>query len=182
MRYLQTAVEHNVRKKRAMYLIQASNQNDWSVASSLLQQVALYLDSRKKGLWSQKQVDESELRKNYKLNELFFLTDSSNILGMVFIQESDPLFWPEVEDNESIFLHKLAVLPSYKGRGFGRCIIELSIDIARQRGLNWVRLDCDVRPELTKYYENHGFSLVNFVKIGNFEVARFELFLSSISA
>jgi GNAT superfamily N-acetyltransferase len=165
-----------------MNLIQASDENDWSVASSLLQQVALDLDLRNKGLWSQKQVEESELRKNYKLDELFLLTDSSNILGMVFIQESDPLFWPEVEENKSIFLHKLAVLPGHKGRGFGRCIIELSIDIARLRGLEWVRLDCDVRPELIKYYEKNGFSLVNFAKIGTFEVARFELFLSFISA
>ncbi len=160
-----------------MHLIQASDESQWNVASNILKQVALDLDSRNKRLWNQQQLEEEELKKTYKLEELFFLTDSTRIIGMVFIQSCDLLFWPHVNQGESLFLHKLAVLPANRGNGFGRCIVELAVGVARRRGLSWVRLDCDVRPELTQYYEGLGFSLVDVVKVLSFEVARYQLFV-----
>ena len=98
-----------------MNLICAKSENDWVIARDILLQVIEHLNKNGKKLWSYKQAEIADLKSRYRLEELFFLSSENEVCGMVFIQNIDPIFWSEIEIGESYFLHKLAVLPRFRG-------------------------------------------------------------------
>lgn len=160
-----------------MKLIRAEFEGDWELAKEVLLQVIENLDRNKKSLWTVQQADIVELKRHYRLEELYFLRSENEIYGMVFIQHKDVLFWPEIETEDSYFVHKLAVLPQYKGQDYGYKILDFILEIARINKINYVRLDCDPRPELISFYENYGFSFVSNIWVGVHPVAKFELLI-----
>ena len=48
----------------------------------------------------------------------------------------------EANDNETVVLHALRVLPEYGGRGYSKQLVQHAIDTARERNLKSIRLDC----------------------------------------
>lgn len=157
-----------------MKIVQSTNYDDWNMASSILGEVIDWLNSEKKPLWSKEQVSVKGLQKSYKLTELYFLKLGSEIVGLVFIQTHDPLFWPEMNGSDSIYIHKLCLLRAYKGRKHGFKAIELLKELGASMGRQYMRLDCDVRDNLLSFYKSNGFHLVDYRNVQGFNVARFE--------
>lgn len=155
-----------------MNIRQANNQDDWVRASELLIRVVEYLGKLGKPLWTKDQVSVAGLQRSYQLEELYFLFESQCV-GVVFLQEQDPLFWPEITEQDSLYVHKLAIAPSFFG--IGSLAMKAVIQEAERRGCRWVRLDCDDRPELHRFYLGNGFELVDFKNVDAFEVARYQL-------
>ena len=155
---------------------QANVDKEWLTAAQLLQGVTAHLNEIQCPLWVEQQVSVQGLKSSYKIEELHFIVDlSGSTVGVVFLQDSDPCFWPELQSLDSLFVHKLAVAPAYKGRCYGRHIIQLIVAEAERRGLQWVRLDCDDREPLHLFYQNNGFKLVDIKRMQQFIVARYEL-------
>ncbi len=161
-----------------MKLICANREEDWLIASNILLDVIHHLNQTGKPLWAKYQADTAHLKGTYNLNELHFLRSEDVNFGMLFIQKTDPLFWPEVQPNKSYFLHKLAVLPQFKGRGLGYKILNSVVDLARINGVSYVRLDCDPRTELTSYYQNFGFTFVSNTTANGIPVVKYELLIN----
>lgn len=158
-----------------MKIVQSNKYDDWDLAASILGEVVEWLDSEKKSLWTQEQVSVSGLQKSYKLTELYFFKLEEEIIGLVFIQTNDPLFWPEMNGFDSIYIHKLSLIHAYKGRSYGFKAIELIKELGATMGCKYVRLDCDVRDNLLAFYKGNGFKLVDYRNIQGFDVARFEI-------
>lgn len=158
-----------------MKLISATSEDDWVIASDILLDVIHHLNKTGKSLWAYHQADTAHLKETYKLNELHFFRSENEIFGMLFIQQTDPVFWPEVAPHESYFVHKLAVLPQFKGKGFGYKILNSVLELARINGMKYVRLDCDPRAELTSYYQNYGFTFVSNATVNGLPVVKYEL-------
>lgn len=157
-----------------MKIKQASSEREWEQASRILLDVVDRLDRLGKSLWTEKQVSVSGLKNSYKLNELYFL-DQAGLAGVVFLQTSDPFFWPELTDDSGLYIHKLAVLPARSGEQLGKQALNTIIDYARENGCKWVRLDCDDRPELHNFYKSAGFTLVDIQQMEEFRVSRYQL-------
>lgn len=136
----------------------------------MLNSVAADLKLKGFGLWVETQVEVSELKKCYKLDELYFARKDGQVVGLVFLQEHDDKFWLEMMVGESLFFHKLAVLPEFRGRDLGYEIIERIVEDAINRGL-----DCDNRPQLRRFYERYGFEMVDQKIIDTFNVVRYQL-------
>ncbi|WP_428241147.1 GNAT family N-acetyltransferase [Gynuella sp.] len=132
------------------------------------------MDRTNKSLWTEEQVSVNGLKNSYKLSELFFIYESG-LAGVVFLQNSDPFFWPEVTESDSLFIHKLAVLPARSGEQLGKEALNTITDYTKERGFKWVRLDCDDRPELHNFYKRSGFALVDIKQMGKFRVSRYQL-------
>lgn len=152
----------------------ASGSGDWLKASDILQAVVQCLDGAGRSLWSSGQISVNGLQAVYQLEELRFIVVDGGEVGILFLQRQDPLFWPELTDNHSLFIHKLALHPSAMGKALGRLAVQAVIDEALQRGLQWVRLDCDDRPNLHNFYRSLGFEQVDLKRIEMHRVARYQ--------
>jgi GNAT superfamily N-acetyltransferase len=101
--------------------------------------------------------------------------------GTFKFQLSDPMFWPELEGDDSAFLHRLAVRRKFAGLGVSTAMLDWAEDRARSLGRSYLRLDCDARrPRLRAVYERHGFALHDETRVMGesgqiFETARYEL-------
>ena len=150
---------------------------DWGSASEILIDVVQSFNDRGTLVWPEDQISVDGLKESYKLEELFIAHHKSKPLACMFLQESDPYYWPEITDDSSMFLHKLAVLRAFKGTGVAQQMMQWASEYAQRQGKSWLRLDCHGgRPKLRQVYESFGFTLVDRGAIGEFEdVARYEL-------
>ena len=102
---------------------------------------------------------------------------------MFRLQTSDLVFWPEMADGTSAYLHKLAVHPSKQGQGFAHRLLRHAVDLTRARGVEFLRLDCiGDRPKLRAVYERFGFAHHSQKLLGGQVFDRFELNVSDIEA
>ena len=149
---------------------------DWGTASEILMDVVEWLNAKGEPLWTKEQVSVEGLKSSYQIEESFIAFHDNKPIGCRFLLESDPFFWPEVQDDSSIFLHKLAVLWKFKGKGVAQEMLLWASEYAKRRGKSWLRLDCDGgRPKLRQVYESFGFSFVDRGPVGEFDVARYEM-------
>lgn len=165
-----------------MNIRQASNHLDWISAAALLSRVAKHLENIGRPLWNEVQVSVEGLQSSYQLDELYFMQAASEVVGVVFLQESDPYFWPDVVDQESLYVHKLAIEPSLSGEGYGSRAVSAVVKHAENEGFRWVRLDCDDRPKLHEFYQSCGFELIDIRQIESFQVARYRLTINLCGA
>lgn len=86
---------------------------------------------------------------------LGFVGDES--AGTFILQPDDPIFWPDAPD-DALYIHKLAVLRRFAGRGVGRELIAWADGQAVRAGKEFLRLDTPTEnPVLRRYYEEMGF-------------------------
>ena len=156
-----------------MYLEQAKNIKDWQAASKLLLDVMENLNHQHLTLWNESQLTLDGLKKQYKDDELYLVKNQGTLEGVIFLQEIDPYFWPELTSRDSLFLHKLAIHPKHKGFNKGTELIRLAEQEATKRGLTWLRLDCDDREPLHNFYQCNNFQLIDIKIINQFTVARY---------
>ena len=72
----------------------------------------------------------------------------------------------DANDNETVVLHALRVLPEYGGRGYSKQLVQHAIDTARERNLKSIRLDCIEGNDIPqKMYMSFGFKYVDKVEI-----------------
>ena len=72
----------------------------------------------------------------------------------------------DANDNETVVLHALRVLPEYGGRGYSKQLVQHAIDTARERNLKSIRLDCIEGNDIPqKMYMSFGFRYVDTVEI-----------------
>lgn len=158
-----------------MKLRQANCESDWNLANEILGAVVRRLDTIGKSLWTESQISVEGLKNSYCFAALHFLVEEDQTIGVVFLQTSDPEFWPELSDCNSLFFHKLAVHPQYRGTSKGKAAVACIIDYAKTNGFAWVRMDCDDREELLSFYESVGFSCVSTEQIDGFNVVKHQL-------
>ena len=150
---------------------------DWSTASEILIDAVQWFNARGTLVWTEDQISVDGLKLSHKIEESFIAYHNNSPIACMFLQESDPYYWPEIQDDSSLFLHKMAVLRKFKGTGVAHQMLEWASDYAKRQGKSWLRLDCHGgRPKLRQVYESFGFSLVDRGPVGEFEdVARYEL-------
>jgi GNAT superfamily N-acetyltransferase len=100
--------------------------------------------------------------------------------GAIRFQEQDLLFWPDIPQADSAFVHRLVVRRAFKGQGVSQALLAWSVARARSLGKQYLRLDCDAdRPKLRAVYEAFGFRLHSYRQVGPYYVGRYELPVAS---
>lgn len=57
------------------------------------------------------------------------------------------------------FLLEPTVTPEFRRRGIGRALVARAVDVARERGMDWVHVDYE--PDLVSFYHACGFASTN---------------------
>lgn len=83
-------------------------------------------------------------------------------MAMVFsVAYSDKIIWRHMDEGDAIYLHRIVVNPSFKGKRLFGNILEWSIEHCKQKGLRHVRMDTwAANPTIINYYKTFGFKFV----------------------
>lgn len=120
-----------------------------------------WLTSINKRGWTEEDIMWTTLSKHYQISDFYVVVQDEGIVGTFILVDVDPIFWPQLEKGESLYIHKVCVHRDAAGSGVSKVILDYFKEEGRRRGLKDVRLDCRTeKPELTTFYEGHGFELV----------------------
>jgi ribosomal protein S18 acetylase RimI-like enzyme len=94
----------------------------------------------------------------------------------MILQWYDPVFWPQANEFEAGYIHKLCVREKYTGRKISRLMVDFAVDECRERGIHYLRLDTGWgNKRLCELYESLGFVKVDKYMLGDRAFALFEM-------
>ena len=153
---------------------------DTQEALKIMKEAASWLIEKGEPLWLLYDIDE-EAFKNPKKDFIVLYEDGQSTAAMILNRSGNGL-WPD--DKDSVYIHKLAVKREYAGQGYSLNMMEYAIDFCRQKGIRFLRLDCDAKREkLCRLYEKSGFNRVatkhfSTKKYGEMEAACYRIDIS----
>ena len=108
-------------------------------------------------------VDQESIAQDIAHGRHYKLLIEGEVACMFCIWDTDELIWREHGGGKAIYLHKITTADGYRGRGLLKRIIEWCEAYARERDLQYIRLDTWARNEkLKNYYVLHGFEIVDY--------------------
>lgn len=127
-------------------------------------------------MWVEGELEEERVRAEAVAGMFVVAEVDGRVAGAMRFQLEDRLFWPDVDDIDSAFVHRLAVRRACAGQGISTALLEWAVDRARTLGKRYLRLDCDAdRSRLRALYERFGFRLHSYRQVGSYYVSRYEL-------
>ncbi|WP_165749972.1 GNAT family N-acetyltransferase [Cellulophaga sp. Z1A5H] len=97
-------------------------------------------------------------------NRQFKLMIEDEIACVWAITYSDPEIWKEDDGISSIYIHRIATNPSFRGNNYVKIIVEWAKTFARDK--KFIRMDtCGENQRLIQHYQNCGFSFLGIIKL-----------------
>jgi GNAT superfamily N-acetyltransferase len=150
--------------------------DELEVFSGLICGVAQELEDQGQKLWDQEWLQPQALLDTYGLESMHLGRINGEAVATFVLLETDPDFWPDILEGESIFIHKVVVARDWKGQNLSSQILDFAAQQVRERGKKFLRLDTDAtRPALCNLYEKYGFTRVGEGEFGRFQMALYEL-------
>lgn len=148
---------------------------DAAVIEDILIEAAAWVDALGVVMWEEGELESRQIAADVQAGQFFIAHINGDPAGVIRFQLADRLFWPDLPEGDSAFVHRLAVRRRFKGLGVSQALLAWSVDRARTLGRRHLRLDCDEsRPKLRALYEAFGFRFHSFRQVGAYYVARYE--------
>jgi len=126
-------------------------------------------------MWVENELAEEHVATEVDRQQFFVTECGGEVAGVVRFQLQDQLFWPDLDTDDSAFVHRIAVRRRYAGRGISTVLLRWAVARARSLGKQYLRLDCDAeRTRLRAVYERFGFRLHSYRQVGSYFVSRYE--------
>ncbi|MGA9212599.1 GNAT family N-acetyltransferase [Kaistella sp.] len=101
-------------------------------------------------------------------NRQFKLIIENKIACIWAVTFNDAQIWEERENNDAIYLHRIATNPEFRGNNFVQIIADWSKNFAKKENKKFVRMDtCGQNDRLINHYKNCGFSFLGMRKLKN---------------
>jgi ribosomal protein S18 acetylase RimI-like enzyme len=148
-----------VKREMELYAIVNTEIKDLHFIYSLFEEAISYQKRKGYSVWAG--YDKEVLKKEIETKQQYKIVINNTTACIFSICYSDEIIWRERDKGDSLYLHRIAVNPVYKGqKQFGR-ILNWCVDYAIKRKLQHIRMDtCEDNPTLVKYYESFGFRIV----------------------
>lgn len=149
---------------------------DVPAIEAMLVEAARWVDALGVVMWEEGELDSQRIAGEVAGGQFFIAEVAGEPAGAVRFQLDDPQFWPDLEEAESAFVHRLIVRRAFKGQGVSTALLDWAASHARTLGKRFLRLDCDAaRPKVRAVYERYGFRLHDYRQVGAYYVARYVL-------
>jgi ribosomal protein S18 acetylase RimI-like enzyme len=126
----------------------------------LLEEVAEWLEARGIKQWrpGNFRLSAEYYAESIRLEEVQLAFAGEQLVGTLRVLLREPVVWPEVVEDDAVYVHSLAVRRAWAGRRLGGRLLDWAADRAASLGRQWLRLDCvsDNR-FLRDYYTRAGF-------------------------
>jgi GNAT superfamily N-acetyltransferase len=163
-------------------VIRRAGTGDARLVGDMLREAASWVDAQGPVMWDEGELSPIAIAADVEAGQ-FFIADVDGVpAGAVRFQLHDPLFWPDLDGDDSAFIHRLVVRRAFKGQGVSTALLQWAVSHARALGKRYLRLDCDAsRGKLRQLYEGFGFRLHSFRQVTSYYVARYVLPLDEAS-
>jgi GNAT superfamily N-acetyltransferase len=149
------------------------------LVASVLTEASVWLERRGMPLWEARDVDNVAVAGEVASGSYALAFEADSAVGTVRVTLEDPLFWPDAEVGEAVYVHRLAVRRSHAGGRVSGVLLAWASARATEIGRRLIRLDCDAkRPRLRAIYERLGFNHHSDRMIGAYFVARYQKVLA----
>lgn len=113
---------------------------------------------QKVGTNSWKGFEVSMVEKEIAEKRHFVIWDEGVISATFVITFNDAIIWKEADLEPSVYIHRIATHPDFRGRNYVQQIVDWTINFAKAKNLKYVRLDTTSGNErLNQYYVKCGF-------------------------
>jgi GNAT superfamily N-acetyltransferase len=130
-------------------------------ALRVLREAAAWAISRGVEVWTDAELREQDFVTAAGLGQLVMGFCGGRPAAAMLLQPSDAVYWPNAAPHSALYLHKIAVLREFAGRGWLTRLIDFAANEARDRGIPHLRLDTLCKSPLQDLYARHGFALVD---------------------
>jgi GNAT superfamily N-acetyltransferase len=155
--------------------IRQARPQDAESVIAILAEAAEWLKQRGMSMWREDELLPARLAADVGAGLFFVAEWEGQTAGVVKFQLEDSLFWPDVPQNQSAFVHRLAVRRQFAGGGISSALLRWAVERARSLGRDYLRLDCEAsRPRLRAVYERFGFRHHSDRQVGPYFVSRYE--------
>lgn len=101
-------------------------------------------------------------------NRQFKLLMDNKIACIWALTYSDVQIWEDSKNDSSIYIHRIATNPEFRGNNFVQVIVDWSINYARKQNKQFIRMDtCGKNERLINHYKNCGFNFLGIKKLKN---------------
>jgi GNAT superfamily N-acetyltransferase len=162
--------------------IRQATSRDADAVAGILREAACWLEELGMGMWRDDELLPTAIAAEVE-SGLFFLAEcDGETAGTIRYQLEDQLFWPDVAQDDSAFIHRLAVKRRFAGGEISSALILWAIARTHGLGRRYLRLDCEAsRERLRAVYERIGFRFHSDRQVGPYFVARYEYDVTQIS-
>ncbi|MCF2447722.1 GNAT family N-acetyltransferase [Dyadobacter sp. CY345] len=117
-----------------------------------------------------KGFERSLIEKEISEERQYKIVVDQTIVCVFAIDYNDPLIWGERDKDPSIYIHRIATNPDFRGQFFVKKIVEWAKNHAKAIRKKFIRMDTGSGNEkLNSYYERCGFKYLGVVTLGNSE-------------
>jgi hypothetical protein len=142
-------------------IIRKADNNEVEILLKLWIEKARSLHEQGKGLWNVDQFTDENLKNNYDDPVYYICYDNQNIIGGFILIEYDRKYWPDKDEGNALYLHKLFVCNGFNGMGYSKMILDWVKDFGLGLGKDYIRLDYDHgRAAIKKLYTDNAFAVV----------------------
>ena len=135
---------------------------------SLFDEAISYQKRKEYPVWAG--YDKEVLKKDIENKLQYKIVIDHNIACIFSICYSDKIIWRDREKEDTLYLHRIAVNPLYKGQRQFEKILNWCIDYAIKREFQHIRMDTWAdNPSLVNYYKSFGFKIVGSLTTPNSE-------------
>ncbi|MEH2094859.1 GNAT family N-acetyltransferase [Nostoc sp. 'Peltigera membranacea cyanobiont' 213] len=159
-----------------MYIsIRQANIQDTVIVSDVLLEAALWLQQCGEPVWRDSEVSPENISEDVAKGLFFIAECDGESAGTIKFQLEDLLFWPDISQEESAFVHRFAIRRRYSGGKVSSALLTWAVERAQKLDKRYLRLDCDAsRPRLRAVYEGFGFRYHSDRQVGAYFVSRYE--------
>lgn len=101
-------------------------------------------------------------------NRQFKLLIEDKIACIWAITYSDTQIWENSGNDASIYIHRIATNPEFRGNNFVQAIVDWAKNYARNQNKQFIRMDtCGKNERLINHYKNCGFNYLGMKKLEN---------------
>jgi ribosomal protein S18 acetylase RimI-like enzyme len=141
--------------------IRKAEDADKSMVIHIKQEAARWLENRGIPQWAGILMAPGEdmVHKRFPEGEFYLAYKGEEPVGTVTILWEDPVSWGEKgKDGKAGYIHGIAILRQYAGKGVGKALLDWAMGKIREKG-KVVRLDCMAEnPRINKYYTDLDFT------------------------
>jgi orotate phosphoribosyltransferase/GNAT superfamily N-acetyltransferase len=156
-------------------LIRQATPQDTETVSEILGEAARWLQESGTPMWKGDELSPARIADDVTNGSFYVAECDGEIAGTIKFQLEDTLFWPDVSQAESAFVHRLAVRRRFAGGAVSMALMSWAVERARTLGRRYLRLDCEAsRARLRKVYERFGFRHHSDRHVGPYFVSRYQ--------